>query len=89
MDKILELLEKYRCHLRRGTQSMADFLDSNFQDYITDVRQSIAVEDNPLVGNEMCKMIADYIDEISANASDMAMGELFRHPLRLSKYLIL
>lgn len=51
MDKILELLEKYRCHLRRGTQSMADFLDSNFQDYINDVRQSIAVEDNPLVGN--------------------------------------
>lgn len=71
MDKILELLEKYRCHLRRGTQSMADFLDSNFQDYINDVRQSIAVEDNPLVGNEMCKMIADYIDEISTNASDI------------------
>ena len=71
MDKILELLEKYRCHLRRGTQSMADFLDSNFQDYINDVRQSIAVEDNPLVGNEMCKMIADCIDEISTNASDI------------------
>ena len=69
MDKILEILEKYRCHLRRGTQSMADFLDSNFQDYINDVRQSIAVEDNLLVGNEMCQMIAECIDEISTNAS--------------------
>lgn len=71
MDKILELLDKYRCHLKRGTQSMADFLDNNFQEYINDVRQSIAVEDNLLVGSEMCEMIKGCINEIRANACSL------------------
>lgn len=69
MDKLLELLEKYRCHLNRGMLSMADFLEANFREYIFDLRQSIKVEDNPLVGDEMCKMVAECIDEISDNSN--------------------
>lgn len=68
MDKLLELLEKHRCHLRRGTQSMADFLDSDFRLYIQDVRESMNANDNPLVGDAMCDMVEAYIDEIESNA---------------------
>ena len=71
MDKLLEILEKHRCHLRRGSQGMADFLESNFQVYIQDVQQSINVKDNPLVGAEMCKMVENCIGEISDNASKL------------------
>ena len=71
MDKLLELLEKHRCHLRRGTQSMADFLESDFQTYIQDVQQSLDIKDNPLVGAEMCKLVEDCMDEISDNASKL------------------
>ena len=71
MDKLLELLEKYCCHLRRGTQSMANFLESNFREYIQDVRQSTAPDDNPLVGVEMCKMVEMLVDEIESNANKL------------------
>ena len=68
MDKLLELLRKYPCHLNRGNQSMANFLETNFSNYIKDVKNSISVNDNPLVGAEMCKMVKDHIDEIENNA---------------------
>ena len=71
MDKLLELLEKYCCHLRRGTQSMANFLESNFREYIQDVRRSTAPDDNPLVGVEMCKMVEMLVDEIESNANKL------------------
>ena len=68
MDKLLELLENHRCHLRRGTQSMADFLDSDFKSYIQDVKESMDAKDNPLVGDAMCDMVEAYVDEIERNA---------------------
>lgn len=68
MDKLLELLENHRCHLRRGTQSMADFLDSDFKSYIQDVKESMDAKDNPLVGDAMCNMVEAYVDEIERNA---------------------
>lgn len=71
MDKLLELLEKYRCHLRRGSQSMADFLASDFQEYIQDLKQSLNAKDNPLVGTEMCNMVEECVDEIENNAAKL------------------
>lgn len=68
MDQLLELLEKHRCHLRRGSQSMADFLELDFQSYVRDVRESLDVKENPLVGAEMCIMVKNLIDEIESNA---------------------
>ena len=59
MDQLLELLGKYRCHLKRGSQSMEDFLKSNFLCYIQDVKQAINISDNTLVGPEMCRMVEE------------------------------
>lgn len=71
MDKLLELLEKYRCHLKRGPKRMADFLEVDFASYISDVKQSIDINDNPLVGGEMCSMVESCITEIESNASKL------------------
>lgn len=38
MDKLLELLEKYRCHLKRDKQSMGNFLEANYRIYIENVK---------------------------------------------------
>lgn len=71
MDKLLELLEKYRCHLKRGSESTVDFLEKNFTDYIQDVQQALSVDDNPLVGAEMCKMVGNCLDDITHNAKEI------------------
>lgn len=71
MDKLLELLSKYRCHLKHGSQNMADFLESNFQAYIKDVKESLNEKDNPLVGIEMCSMVKNTINEIEENANKL------------------
>lgn len=71
MDKVFELFEKYHCHLRRDIQSVADLLENNFIDYINDLRNSVSVEDNPHVGEEMCAMIKDSIKKIRDNAHSL------------------
>lgn len=71
MDKLLELLEKYRCHLKRNTQSMGDFLEENYSRYIADVRDAIFVDDNPLLGNEVCKMVKQQIPVIEENTKSL------------------
>ena len=38
MDKLLCLLEKYRCHLKREDKSSTEFLRENFAEYIKDVK---------------------------------------------------
>lgn len=68
MDKLLSLLEKYRCHLKRGERTCADFLRENYKEYINDVKASLAVEDNQLVGEEMCKMVSEQVDEIETSS---------------------
>ncbi|WP_418202896.1 hypothetical protein [Anaerotignum faecicola] len=69
MDKLLCLLEKYRCHLKRGNKSSVDFLRDNYSEYISDVKAALSPEDNQLVGAEMCKMVSEQIDVIEKNAS--------------------
>ena len=69
MDKLLCLLEKYRCHLNRGNKSSVDFLRDNYSEYISDVKAALSPEDNQLVGAEMCKMVSEKIDTIEKNAS--------------------
>ena len=68
MDKLLELLGKYNCQLKRESDSMADFFQLNFEMYIKDLSESLDVIDNPLVGSEMCKMVKNNMDEIKNNA---------------------
>lgn len=58
MDKLLCLLEKYRCHLKRGYKSSTEFLRENFEGYVKDVKNVLKPEDNPLVGADMCKMFS-------------------------------
>lgn len=71
MDKLLELLEKYRCHLKRSKQSMGDFLEANYSRYIVDVKNSICADDNPLLGNEVCKMVEQQIPVIEENTKSL------------------
>ena len=71
MDKLLELLEKHRCHLRRGSKSMADFLELDFKVYEKDIRESLDARDNTLVGAEMCTMVEKYLEEITNNATKL------------------
>lgn len=70
-SELLELLERHRCHLRRGSLSMADFLEKDFDSYIQDVRQSVMIDDNLLVGSEMCNKVETRIDEIADNAAQI------------------
>lgn len=69
MDSILELLEKYRCHLTRGDKSTVEFLKNNFREYIVDVKNSLKTENNILVGKEMCEMVYDAIEQIENNSN--------------------
>lgn len=68
VDKLLCLLEKYRCHLKRGDKTSANFLRENYTDYIKDVKAALAPEDNQLVGAEMCKMVYEQIETIEKNS---------------------
>ena len=69
MDKLLNLLEKYRCHLNRGNKTSAEFLRKNFAEYIEDVGDAILPADNPLVGKEMCNMVSAELANIESNAN--------------------
>ena len=71
MDKLLLLLDKYRCDLRRGSISTEKYLKENFSSYIVDVKSAIDPKENLLVGEEMCCMVADKIDEIESNAKSL------------------
>lgn len=41
MDSLLELFNKYSCHLRRGEDSMRVSLQRNFEEYILDIRKNV------------------------------------------------
>ena len=41
MDKVLELFDTYRCHLKRNDISMSDFLKQNYSNYIDDLKASV------------------------------------------------
>lgn len=69
VDKLLGLLEKYRCHLKRGDKTSAEFLCENYNEYIKDVKASLKTEDNPLVGAEMCKMVSEQVEAIEKNSN--------------------
>lgn len=71
MDKLLELFEKHRCHLRRGSESTAVFLQSDYHAYLQDLKESLNKKDNPLVGDEMCRMVEVHIDEIATCAEKL------------------
>ena len=71
MDKILCLLEKYRCHLNRGDKTSAEFLRDNFGEYVKDIKDSLSLEENLLVGAEMCQMVSEQIENIESNANSI------------------
>lgn len=69
MDKLLRLLEKYRCYLKRGDRTSVDLLRENYSEYIKDVMASLAAEDNQLVGSEMCRMVSEQVETIEKNSN--------------------
>ena len=71
MDKLLELLESFRCHLYRDNKTMLQFLSENYFQYITALKNSLEPLDNPLVGEEMCKMVKAKLTEIEANSNKL------------------
>ena len=68
MDKLLDVLEVYRCHLNRGNQTMLSFLTDNFEQYIATIKESINPSENPLLGVDVCKMVENKLSEIEANS---------------------
>lgn len=68
MDKLLCILEKYNCHLKRGEKSSEEFLKENFEEYIKDLKAALKPEDNPLCGERMCEMISEQIKNIEQNS---------------------
>lgn len=80
MDSLLELLEKYRCHLKRNDKSVGDFLLENFNEYLKDIRNAINPKDNQLVGESMCEMVAEKICAIEENANKLVeVLQLYYH----------
>ena len=71
MDKLLCLLEKYRCHLKRGDKSSIEFLRENFEKYVKDVKEALRPEDNLHVGASMCEMVSEQVGNIEKNASQL------------------
>ena len=71
MDKLLEILEGFRCHLRRDNKTMFEFLSENYAQYITTLKESISPSDNTLVGEEMCRMVEAKLPEIESNAKQL------------------
>lgn len=71
IDALLELLPKYPCYLKRGDKSTADYLEEHYENYINDLRKSVSVNDNPLIGADTCKIIESKIDEIAENALEI------------------
>ncbi len=69
MDKLLCILEKYRCHLKRGNRPSAEFLRENFTEYIKDAKEALLPADNLLVGEEMCNMVSGEIENIKLNSN--------------------
>lgn len=69
MDCLLELLDSYRCHLKRGNESMVNFLRNNYKNYISDVKKALRPEDNKLVGEEMCQMVSQVINDVENNSN--------------------
>lgn len=67
-DKILYILEKYNCHLERGEKSSVQFLKENFEEYIKDLKEALKPEDNTLVGERMCEMISEQMENIEKNS---------------------
>lgn len=57
MDKLLLLLKKYNCHLKRDEKNSIEFLQENFNEYIFDVKAALDPDDNQVVGMEMCRMV--------------------------------
>ncbi len=71
MDKLLKLFEKYDCHLKRGDKTSAEFLRENFDMYIMDVKASLAPEENPLCGVEMCNMVSEQLETIKKTSDQL------------------
>lgn len=71
MDKLLEILESFRCHLHRDNKTMFKFLSENYAQYITTLKESISPSDNTLVGEEMCRMVEAKLPEIECNAKQL------------------
>lgn len=71
MDKLLEILESFRCHLQRDNKTMYEFLSANFTQYIVTLKEATSPSDNTLVGEEMCRMVEDKMAEIQSNADQL------------------
>lgn len=71
MDELLELLDRYDCHLKRNEKSMVDFLSINFEQYLKDLRKANVSEKNQLVGKEMCQKVDDVIDDVENNMHEI------------------
>lgn len=71
MYVLLNLLDKYDCHLKRNEKSMVDFLSINFEQYLKDLRKSNVPEKNQLIEKEMCQKVDDVIDDIENNMQEI------------------
>lgn len=80
MDDLLELFERYRCHLNRGNVPMSEFLESNYNNYIKDLEAAKDVSNNQLVGERVCKMVEDKLPTIIENSRKLVeVHKLFEH----------
>ena len=64
MDDLLEILDKYRCQLKRNSLSMARFLSNNFDDYLKDLNKAAKSGNNKLVGKEMSELVLKNLPQI-------------------------
>lgn len=68
LDKLLCILGKYNCDLKRVEKSSEEFLKENFEEYIKDLKAALKPEDNPLCGERMCEMLSKQIKHIEQNS---------------------
>ena len=48
---------------------MGNFLRNNYKNYISDVKKALRPEDNKLVGEEMCQMVSQVINDVENNSN--------------------
>ena len=71
MDDLLEILDKYRCQLKRGSLSMAEYLRKNYDDYLNDLAHAAHSTNNQLVGKEMSELVIKHLPDIKKISDDI------------------
>ncbi|MEE0856247.1 MAG: hypothetical protein U0L58_02985 [Ruminococcus sp.] len=71
MDDLLEILDKYKCHLKRGSLSMAEYLKINYDNYLKDLAYAANSTNNQLVGKEMSELVIKHLPDIKKISDDI------------------